>query len=113
MTLNDIQLSGESIHKGTQNQAILDSGTSLITIPTLEFTEFMKIYSKRYFSYGFRCQLEPKLCFFMGKKCSEVRGKVDDIRIQLGGASYDFSVPFEDYTIDFNEKDVDYCIIGI
>jgi len=49
----------------------------------------------------------------MGKKCSEVRGKVDDIRIQLGGLSYDFGVPFEDYTVDFNEKDVDYCIIGI
>lgn len=50
----------------------------------------------------------------MGKKCSEVTVKVDDIRIQLGGASYDFGVPFEDYTVDFKDDyNVDYCIIGI
>ena len=41
-------------------------------------------------------------------------GKVDDIRIQLGGASYDFGVPFEDYTFDaIDTNGVDYCIIGI
>ena len=43
----------------------------------------------------------------MEKKCSDLRGKVDDIRIQLGGASYDFGVPFEDYTLDFSEEDFD------
>jgi hypothetical protein len=49
----------------------------------------------------------------MGKKCADLKGKVDDIRIQLGGAGYHFGVPFEDYSIDFNAEDVDFCIIGI
>jgi hypothetical protein len=49
----------------------------------------------------------------MDKKCNDLKGKVDDIRIQLGGLGYNFGVPFEDYTIDFNQRGVDFCIIGI
>jgi hypothetical protein len=84
-------------------------------IPTIEFNEFMKIYSKKYDALGFRCQSYPysSICFFMRKKCVDLSGKVDDIRIRLGGASYDFGVPFEDYTVDYNQRGVDYCIIGI
>ena len=49
----------------------------------------------------------------MAKTCVYLSGKVDDIRIRLGGERYDFGVPFEDYTVDFNQRGVDYCIIGI
>ena len=57
--------------------------------------------------------MDPYLCYFMGKKCDDLKGKVDDIRIQLGGEGSHFSVPFEDYSVNFSFEDVDFCIIGI
>ena len=47
--------------------------------------------------------MDPYICFFIGKKCADLKGKVDDIRMQLGGAAGShFGVPFEDYSIDFS-----------
>jgi hypothetical protein len=53
--LEDIQIGEKSIYSKTYDHAILDSGTSLITIPTVEFNAFILAFANNYLNFGFKC----------------------------------------------------------
>lgn len=70
----------------------------------------MKVFSKRH-STEFGCQKEPAICFFLGA-CSNYYSKLEHLEFQLAD-DWQFSVPPEDYLLDYSEADVSYCILGI
>lgn len=88
------------MYSGKTSKAILDSGTSFISVPGADFNRIIKLLSKRH-STDFGCQNNDTLCFFLGE-CKDKIKKLEPIQIQLGD-DWDFGVPPEDYMLDYEE----------
>lgn len=77
--IQDIIVESKSVYGKNIDKVILDSGTSLITVPNSDFESIMKIYSKNYPS-TFQCQKTPAICYFIGS-CDGIGSKIEHIKI--------------------------------
>ena len=72
MEIQDIIAEGGSIYSGETSKAIIDSGTSLITVPYKDFVELTESYKRNFVeNKDYLCYLNYKICVFIGK-CSAV-----------------------------------------
>ena len=98
--IQDVLVENKSVFTKRAKLAILDSGTSLITLPSQEYEKIVDIYHTKFKTTdSFGCQTEPMLCYFRAK-CSTITPKLKNLKFQLGD-DYDFNVPPEDYTIPY------------
>ena len=63
--ITDLILNGESFFSGITSRAILDTGTSFITVPTSDFHQIINHFSSRH-PTTFGCQPDQTVCFFVG-----------------------------------------------
>lgn len=112
--IRDLKVESQSIFSSETKIAILDSGTSMMSMPFTDFNKFKKIYQAAY-PGEFTCLDKQNLCFFMSK-CSNYLSKLDYIKIQLSD-HWEYKVHPEDYTIDYEETQngttLQFCIFGV
>lgn len=90
--IQDLMVEGESVFSHETTKAILDSGTSFITVPSSDFKKIQRAYQSR-FSVIFNCQTTggAPFCFFV-ENCEKTYTKLDHLQVQLGD-DWQFSVP--------------------
>ncbi len=96
---------------GSATSCIVDSGTSMITVPTEDFNRFKTIIDVEWPEEEIYC-LEGEYCYYLGK-CSEIIPKLNHFEIQLGD-DWVFSVAPEDYMVESkDENNTYYCFFGV
>lgn len=63
--ISDLILNGESYFSGATSRAILDTGTSFITVPTSEFNKIVNHFQSRH-PTTFGCEADQSICYFVG-----------------------------------------------
>lgn len=108
--IQDVGFEGTSIFSGDASSCIVDSGTSMITVPVSDFNRFKAIIDAKWPDEEIYCQ-DGVMCFYYGK-CAEFVPKLDHIKIQLGD-NWIFSVAPEDYMIEEVDGNKTFCYFGI
>jgi Eukaryotic aspartyl protease len=97
--IQDIIVENESIYSDKTSKAIIDSGTSLITVPYEDFQKLNKLYNSQFLvNYDYVCFEEYHICVFAGK-CSGWWNRLEPIKLQFSGDKV-LTVPPEDYLTD-------------
>ena len=77
--IQDVIAQDQSIFSGETNKAIIDSGTSLITVPYKDFVALASSYTSKFVeNVEYICYLDYKICLFLGK-CASVAPRLDPI----------------------------------
>jgi hypothetical protein len=78
--IQDVIVENKSVFSKVAKTAILDSGTSLITMPNEEYEKIIDIYHSKFrTSDSFGCQKDPELCYFR-TKCKAVISKLKNLK---------------------------------
>ena len=67
--IQDVLVNDESVFSGSTYRAILDTGTSFITVPVSDFQSIIKVFSQRH-SRTFGCEQGNSICYLVGKSVS-------------------------------------------
>ena len=75
--IQDVLYGGTSVFSNTAKNCIIDSGTSLIALPSSEWTKIMQTIINKY-SYDMACDTSAGICGFLSS-CSNYFNKLDTL----------------------------------
>ncbi|CDW83707.1 eukaryotic aspartyl protease family protein [Stylonychia lemnae] len=109
--IQDIVFDESSILGSSTSKAIVDSGTSMITVPRDVFSKFKSTLDTSYSSEDISCDDQDMMCFYQGE-CKDYYSKFKHLKIQLGDR-WVFTIPPQDYLVDQTIQGKQFCFFGV